>query len=147
MAKSRVAMSPGSISEKWNRRMKQSVGDIQRGIDSVQDNPMEAAAAKQDKMLQNLTAAVTGGRWAASLRGVNFTDWKNRTKQKVGERLAGGVDASMGKRQAFDTYLVNTLNGVLPQISEMPDMTLEDSVNRVRTLMEHMASNPFKGRV
>jgi hypothetical protein len=144
MSKSKVSLSANQISDKWNRRMKGAVTDIQAGVDSVTENPAEKAIAKQDKMLQNLTKAVNDGRWANGLGKVTLNDWKTKTKEKVGQRLASGVDGAMAKRQKFDAYLVNTLNGVLPTIQNMPDMTFEDSVNRVRTVMEHMHNNPYK---
>lgn len=144
MSKRKVGLSPGDISQKWNNRMKGSVSDIQKGIDAVDVAPGEAAAAQQDKMLQKLTASVASGKWANAVRGVPLGEWKQKTKEKVAQRLAGGVDAAMPKRQRFDTYLTSTLNGVLPQIADMPSMTIEDSVNRVRALMEHMHNNPYK---
>jgi len=144
MAKTKVGLSPQEISNKWNRNMKNSVADIQRGIDGVSEAPGEKAAAKADKMLQNLTASVTSGKWAAQVAAVPLADWKTKTKEKVAQRLAGGVDGAMGKRQQFDQYLASTLNGVLPQVAAMPDMTIEDSVNRVRAVMEHMHNNPYK---
>ena len=146
MAKSKVGLGAADISEKWNRRMKQSVPDIQKGIDAVTESPMEKAVAKQDKMLANVTNAITSGKWAAETLKTNVADWRAKTKQKVAERLGGGVDAAMGKRRAFDTYLVNTLNSILPQVAAAPDMTIEDSVNRVRMVMVHMHENPYKGR-
>lgn len=144
MSKDKVTLNASDISEKWNRRMKGAVTDIQKGIDAVTTSPTEKAADKSEKMLTNLTQAVSSGKWANSLRKVTLSDWKTKTKEKVASRLASGVDGAMAKRQEFDKYLVNTLNGVLPEINNMPDLTLEDSVNRVRRLMEHMANNPYK---
>jgi hypothetical protein len=144
MAKTKVNLSANEISDKWNKNMKSSVSYIQAGIDKVTENPAEKAIAKQDKMIQNLTQSVNSGKWAAGLRGVSLADWKQQTKEKVGSRLASGVDGAMSKRQKFDAYLVNTLNGVLPEVANMPDMTLEDSVNKVRRVMEHMHNNPYK---
>lgn len=144
MSKGKVSLNANQISDKWNRRMKGSVSDIQAGVDSVTENPAEKAIMKQDKMLQNLTKAVNDGRWAGGLRKVTLSDWKQKTKEKVGQRLASGVDGAMGKRQRFDAYLVDTMNQVLPQVQNMPDMTFEDSVNRVRAVMEHMHNNPYK---
>jgi hypothetical protein len=144
MSKTKVGLSSSQISDKWNRRMKSSVTDIQNGIDAVTENPAAKAIEKQDKMLQNLTQAITNGKWAAGLRDVTLSDWKTKTKDKVGQRLASGVDGAMEKRKKFDSYLVNQLNAVLPEVNAMPDMTLEDSVNRVRRVMEHMHNNPYK---
>lgn len=144
MSKTKVTLTGAAISDKWNRRMKGAITDIQTGIDAVTDNPCEKAAAKKDKMLQNITQAVNNGRWEAGLRKVTINDWKTKTKDKVAQRLSSGVDGSMDKRRQFDTYLVNNLNAVLPTINSMPDLTIEDSVNRVRALMEHMHNNPYK---
>lgn len=144
MSKEKVGLTADKISDKWGRRMKGAVTDIQAGIDGVTDSPTEKAADKQEKMLTNLTESVNNGKWAAGLRKVSLSDWKTKTKEKVGTRLAQGVDQAMPKRKAFDSYLVSTLNTVLPDINAMPDMTIDDSVNRVRALMTHMHENPYK---
>jgi len=144
MSKTAVTMNPNDISEKWQRRTKGAVGDIQAAIGRVTESPMEKAAAKQDKMLANLTSAVQGGKWARGLKAVNIEEWKAKTIKKVGERLSGGVDAALPKRQQFDQYLVGQLNSVLPQIAKMPDLTIDDSLARVRAMMEHMHKNPYK---
>lgn len=144
MSKTNISMSPSDISDKWNRRLKGSVSDIQKGIDAVTVSPMQQAAKKLDKAKANYMAAIDSGRMAKALNAVDFQGWKDTTKKKVGERLSGGVDGAMTKRAAFDSYLVTTLNAVLPKIAAMPDLTLDDSLNRVRTLMEHMSTNRYK---
>lgn len=144
MAKGKVTLAADQISSKWNRRLKGAVTDIQTGIDAMQVDPGQAAVAKADKMLARVTESISNGTWARRRLAVSKQQWQDVTKRKVASRLASGVDEAMPKRQKFDSYLVNTLNGVLPSIQSMPDMTLEDSVNRVRALMEHMANNPYK---
>lgn len=144
MSKASVTMNPTDISEKWGRRTKNAVSDIQAAIGRVSESPMEKAASKQDKMLTNLQASVTSGKWARGLKAVSLEEWKTKTAKKVGERLPGGIDAAMDKRRQFDTYLVGQLNTVLPAIQKMPDLTMEDSLQRVRALMEHMHKNPYK---
>lgn len=144
MSKTKVNLSASDISTKWNTRMKQSVSDIQKGIDSITENPAEKAIAAKDKMLQGITAAVNDGRWEAGLRKVSLADWKTKTKQKVGERLAGGVDGAMTKRREFDQWLVGTLNNVLPEIAAMPKMTIQDSINRASAMITAMHENRYK---
>jgi hypothetical protein len=144
MAKGKVNLSPADITSKWGSRLQGAVSDIQKGIDSVTENPLEQAAAKKDKMLAKINEAVTNGKWEAGLKSVSLSDWKTTTKNKVASRLASGVQEATAKRQKFDTYLVNTLNAVLPTIKSMPDLTIEDSVNRVRTLITHMKNNPYR---
>lgn len=146
MAKEKVGLSPAQISEKWGRRMKGAVTDIQNGIDNMTVNPMEKAIAKKDKMKQNLMASIDNGTWEKRMGEVSQSEWKEKTKQKVAERLSSGVDAGMPKRQKFDQWLVGRINEGLGKLQGMPDMTLEDSVNRVRTMMETMASQKYKSQ-
>lgn len=144
MSKSAVGLSASDISEKWARRTKGAVADIQKGIMAVTESPMEAAVRKQDKMRTNLNAAIDSGRWAKGLQAVPLDQWRQTTAKKVGERLPGGIDAAMPKRQQFDQYLVNTLNTILPKVKAMPDLTMEDSLNRVRAVMEGMHNSPYR---
>lgn len=144
MAKDKVTMTAADISNKWNKNMKNSISDIQAGIDRVTENPMDKAVEKQDKMKQNLVAAIDNGRWAAGMKNVTLNDWKSKTKAKVGERMGSGVDAAMTKRQKFDQWNVNNLNNILPEINAMPDMTLQDSINRMTTFVQRMAANKYK---
>lgn len=140
----KVKLSPAEISEKWGRRTKAAVPDIQAGIERVTESPAQKAVAKQDKMKANLVKSIDNGVWAKRLGEVSLDDWKAKTKAKVAERLSGGVDGAASKRLKFDTHNVNVINEVLPKIAAMPDMVLEDSVNRVRTFMDHMAKNKYK---
>lgn len=144
MAKSKVTMSAAEITEKWGRKLKQSIPDIHRGIDAVTESPMEKAAASKDKMLQNITAAVQDGRWEAGLRKVNLQTWKANTKDKVQARLSQGVDGAQQKHQQFAEYLINTVNTGLSQVQTMPNMTLEDNIARMTAMVRHMHSNPYK---
>lgn len=147
MSKEKVGLSPDQVSEKWNRKMKSAVPDIQRGIDNLQTSPMEKAINSQEKMLTNVTAAIQNGRWAKGLSRVSLAEWKTKTKKKVAERLAGGVDAGMDKRKRFDTYLVSTINTILPEINSMPNMTLQDSGQRMLRFMERMAEKRYKDTI
>lgn len=146
MSKEKVGLNPDQISDKWNRRMKGSIQDIQTGIDGVTESPMARAVEKQEKMKARLIESIDNGTWAKRMNQVSLADWKTQTKKKVGERMGSGVDGAMNKRKKFDSWMVSRLNEVLPKIQGMPDMTLEDSVNRVRTMMEHMSSQKYKSQ-
>jgi len=98
-------------------------------------------------MRDNLVAAFDDGRVENRLRGVTLNVFKEKAKRKVASRLSGGVDMSYDKRADFDKWLVETLNGVLPEIKQMPDMTIEDSKNRANKLIDYMNENRYrKGR-
>ncbi len=144
MAKGKMTMTPQQYADKWSKRMKNSVTDIQTGIDGVTTSPMEKAIAKQDKMKQNLINAIDNGTWAAGLRGVSLDQWKSITKAKVANSLSAGVDAAGTKMVKFGTYLQTTVNNALSTISTMPDLTFDDSMNKVRAFCQAMQQNRYR---
>lgn len=146
MAKTKVSLTPQQITDQWSNRMKGSVSRIQTGIDNVTESPMQKAAAQQSKMINNLTQAVNSGRWAAGLNNVTLADWKNITKTKVASSLAAGVDNAKNKHLRFANYLVNTVNGALSAINQMPRMTIDDNIARATAMMRYMHDNAYKNQ-
>lgn len=125
--------------EKHARRLKGSVEDVRRGIDRVTENPCEKAAAKADKMLTNLTRAVTDGKWQAGLARVTLEEWKRKAKDVGVNRIAAGIDAASDKVVAFAEQLLPHIDRGQERIKAMPDVTLDDNINRASTFMRHMA--------
>ena len=144
MAKDKVSLTPAQATEKWSRRLKGAITDIQNGIDNVTESPMMKAVAKKEKMIANLTESVNNGTWEKGLLGVSLNDWKDKTKSKVAQRLSSGVDNAQAKRAKFDTWMVSTMNNALSGLKGKPDMTLSDSLERVRYMMEYMQTNRYK---
>jgi hypothetical protein len=144
MAKSGVTISPDQFATNWGTGMTGSVTKIQDGVMRVQDNPMQKAAESVDKYVAGVQRAAASGRFQASLLAVNLQDWKNTTKQKVGERLAGGVTAAKPKMVKFGQYLIPTVNTLMQTVNQMPTMTLEDSINKMAAWARGMAANPYK---
>lgn len=144
MARTKVRLSPTDISDKWNKRTKAAVSDAVAGVNRVEVDPGQAAVDQQEKMRTNVVAAIDDGTWARRRLAVSKSEWQQKTAKKMQERMGGGVDAAMTKRQRFDAYNASRLNEILPTIADMPSMTLSDSLARVQALMEHMASQPYK---
>ena len=137
-----VKLSPADITKKWQKRLTASNPDIQAGVQRVQENPMAKAAAQADKWHQRVLESKD--KWQNSMNKVSMEEWKQKTMQKVAQRMSGGVQEARTKHEAFSKYLVDTLNSVLPEIHSMPNMTLEDSKARVNAYMDKMAAKPYK---
>jgi len=125
--------------EKHARRLSAAVEDVRKGIDRVTVNPCEQAAAKQEKMLANLTAAVNDGTWAAGLKRVSLDSWKDKAKNVGAGRIAGGITAAKDKVIAFASQLLPHIDAQIAKIKGMPDITLEDNINRMTTFIRGMA--------
>lgn len=131
-------LSATEFQEKHARRLKQSVEDIRKGIDRVTENPCDKAAAKQDKMLTNLTAAVQSGKWAAGLKRVPLEKWKKQARDVGVNRIAAGIDAAKEKTIAFAEQLLPHIDRGQDKIKSMPDVTLDDNINRMVSFVRHM---------
>ncbi len=125
--------------EKWQRRTTGAAPDVQRGIQRVDSSPTEAAAAKKDKMLANVTAAITSGKWESGLRRVSLGDWKKATIEKGIPRISQGVNGAAAKVADFASQLLPYQDSLKSQISSMPDLTLEDNINRMTTFVRGMS--------
>ena len=132
-------LTPAEYQEKHARRLSAAVEDVRKGIDRVTVNPCEQAAAKQEKMLANLTAAVQDGRWASGLKRVTLEDWKDKTKNVGVARIAAGITAAKSKVIAFAEQLLPHIDAGKSKIKTMPDITLEDNIMRMNTFIRHMA--------
>jgi len=132
-------LSALEFQEKHARRLKASVEDVRKGIDKVTENPCEKAAAKQDKMLTNLTAAVNSGKWATGLKRVDLATWKKKARDIGVNRIAAGIDGAKEKVVAFAEVLLPHIDRGKEKIKAMPDVTLDDNINRMTSFIRHMA--------
>ena len=132
-------LSPQEFAEKWARRLQSAAPDIQKGVNRVDVAPTEKAAQKKDKMLANLTASVQNGKWEAGLRRVSLGDWKTQIINKGIPRISQGVQGAQGKVSEFANQLLSYQDSLSSQINSMPDLTLEDSINRMNAWVRGMA--------
>ncbi len=132
-------LTASEFAEKWQRRLSAAAPDIQKGINRVDVSPTEKAAAKQDKMLANITASVQSGKWAAGLRRVSISDWKRAAIEKGIPRISQGVSGAGPKVTDFASQLLPFQDSLKSQVDNMPDLTLEDSINRMSTWVRGMS--------
>ena len=126
--------------EKHARRLKGAVNDIREGIERVTENPCEKAAAKQDKMLTNLTASVQSGKWAAGLKRVSLAEWKQKAADIGVNRIAAGIDGAKSKVISFAEELLPHIDREQAKLAGMPDVTLDDNINRMTSFIRGMAN-------
>ena len=134
-----IKVTPEEYAEKQARNLKASTPDIRRGVERVTEAPTAKAAAAQDKMLARLTEAVTNGKWARGLNRVTLEDWKSKMLDKGVPRIAAGIDAAHEKVVAFASELLPFQASLQTSVTRMPDLTLEDNIQRAAEWMRGMA--------
>jgi hypothetical protein len=132
-------LTPEQAQDKLARRLKAATQDIQSGVAKVTEAPGAKAAAKQDKMLNNLTAAVQSGKWAQRVKSVTVDDWKTQMTNKGIPRIAAGIDGAKQKSIDFFSQLLPYQDSLKSQLNQMPDLTLEDSISRVGYWIRNMS--------
>jgi len=132
-------LTASEFQEKHARRLKASVEDVRKGIDRVTESPTEKAAARQDKMLSNLTASVQSGKWAAGLKRVTLEEWKSKARDIGVNRIAAGIDGAKAKVTNFAEQLLPHIDRQVAKITGMPDVTLDDNINRMTSFIRGMA--------
>jgi len=132
-------LTPQQAQEKHARNLKASVPDITIGVDAVTEAPGKKAAAAQAKMKANLNASIDDGTWAARVSAVTLEDWKKQMKEKGIGRISAGIDGAADKTRDFFSQLFAYQDSIKPEIDRLPDLTLEDSINRMTTWVRKMA--------
>ncbi len=137
-------LTASEFQAKHAKRLKASTEEIRAGVAAVTEAPSAAAVAKQEKMKQNLIAAIDDGTWAARLGAYSLSDWKGDMINKGVARIGPGIDAASAKVQKFAGALLPHVYGLSDQIKTMPDMTIDDSVARAEAMIRGMAEFKYK---
>lgn len=132
------------VTEKHARRLKGAIEDMRIGIEKVSVAPTAQAAAKQDKMKAKINAAIDSGKWANGLRAVSLEEWKGKITSKGLPRIASGIDGATAKVEKFYSQLLPHIDRTVADVKRLPDLTLEDSINRMSTFVRGMAKFSFK---
>jgi hypothetical protein len=133
-------MTPQDIAEKHNRRTKAAVQDLVKGVQGVEVNPATQAVAKKAKLMQNWNDAMQSGKWERGMKRVTLDSWKASMIDKGAGRVAAGLDASLGKTVEFFAELIPFQNDLSKKIENLPDLTIEDSINRAATWIRGMGN-------
>lgn len=132
-------VSAEQYAEKHARRLKQAIPDMEIGINRVTISPTKQAAAKMDKLKANLIKAIDSGKMKRRMEAVTVEEWKGKMIGKGLGRVASGIDAAHDKQVAFANQLLPAVDAAVAEIKKMPDLSIEDSINRVGTFIRRMS--------
>lgn len=137
---------PKSIGEKWVRRTQAATQDMVNGVNAVTVNPAQQAIAKEQKLLNNVTQAIQSGKWRRGMQTVTLEGWKASMVQKGAPRVAAGAQSSQGKMEQFYSELLPYQEQLQTKLNAMPDLTLEDSINKMVTWTRGMSNFKRRGQ-
>ena len=132
-------LTPAEFQEKHARRLKAAASDIRTGIEKVTESPTKKAAAKIDKMRQNWLAKIDDGTTKRRLEAVPLEAWKTQAINVGIGRIAQGIDGAAAKVVSFAEKLLPAVDAAQNKVKVMPDLTLEDNINRMTTFVREMS--------
>lgn len=130
-----VRVTPQQAADKWASRLAGSTAEITAGINRVQVAPGAQAAAKKDKWLQAVTAAQD--KWARNTARVSLEAWKKAALELGVPRIGQGANQKKHKMADFMNDFIPHLERGIQQLANMPDMTIEQRVNKAVAMMMH----------
>lgn len=133
-------LTPTEAADKHARNLKSSLPDIVAGIGRVTENPGVKAANAKAKWVGRLQDPAVQDKWERNVRALDLGKWKADTAAKVQQRLAQGVDTAKPKMVSFYSQLFPYQDSLKGTVDNMPDVTLEDSINRMTTWVRGMAN-------
>lgn len=137
-------LTVAQVVQRWADRGSQSGDAVRAGVNGVQESPMEKAANAQDRWVQGCQRAAQSGKFAANLRAVSLTDWKNAMIQKGIPNMQNGYANGRRKFERFMNEFLPYARQVSAEIRAMPRGTLQQSIDRSRRTIELMAE--FRNR-
>lgn len=135
-----MALTPQQIAEKWARNLANSGTDAKNSVTAMTANPMERAISKKEKMKANLIKSIDDGSWENGLRSVSLQQWKDAYINKGISRMTTGATAATPKMTAFMQELLPYQQSLKAQVDQMPDLTLNDSGQKMLAWMNGMAN-------
>lgn len=133
-----VRVDPAAAADKWASRLSGATQEITAGINRVTEAPGVKAANKKAKWIAAIQASQD--KWERNVRAVTLDQWKQYTLQVGVPRIAQGANAKKGKYTQFAQQFYPHLDQGIQKLASMPDITLEDRINKAVAMMRHNAS-------
>lgn len=134
-----VRVTPDQYASRWGSGLKANVEKIREGVGRVTVSPGKTAAARADKWHAAMTQTSTRDKWARRIGAMTLEEWQRSMIAKGINRIAAGVDEAQPKMVAYAEVLIPHQNALLAQLEKMPDVTLEDNINKMVTFIRGMA--------
>jgi len=138
-----MARTPEQIADKHIRNLSASLEDIRAGVQAVTEAPGLKAAKSREKWLQRTRESAD--KWEENVASVPLDSWQRSTIEKGVDRIPQGAAASRQKQIQFHTQLqAFRRNSVEPELSRLPDTTLENRLQRMMVNARRMSEFRFR---
>jgi hypothetical protein len=117
----------------WVAAQGRAVVAYEQGVQGYSGDWAGATTSQQQTMLNNVTQAITSGRWAAGVQAVGTAGWKAKTVAKS-NNYSGGYSTGAADQAIAIGKIINALSAIVPSLPPRGDF----NANKLRstTLMD-----------
>jgi len=130
-------LNPTTATAKWVTNLSNATATITAGVNAVTVAPGQAAAAKVTTWIAKVTASQN--KWATNTAAVSLQSWQSSMTTVGIPRISTGAQAKQGKYLAFAQKFYPYLATGVAQVKAMPNVTLQDGINRAVAMINYNA--------
>lgn len=136
-------MTAAEVAQKWAQRAGAAQADYTAGVNRVTEAPGQAAANAADVWQARLQDPQVLAKFKRKVSAVSLEQWKSAAANYGAARYAQGVSSKTAKFEAAMAPLLSYIDSGLAQIKSMPNVTLEDRIQRSAAWQRYM--NKYQG--
>lgn len=134
--------TPQQAAQAWRDSAGRAQTNFTAGVNGYSGDWAGKTTGQQAVMLQNLTQAVTSGRWAQGVQGVGTNGWKTATEAKAGN-YGTGFQAGANKQAAAIAKIIAAETNIVGSLP--PRGTFEQNKQRATAVMDGL--HALKGQL
>lgn len=123
-------LTPQQASERLASGIRNGSTNYIAGVEAVTKNPAESAIEARGKWVNAMTNPATHDKWQRGLERTSITDWKQATAGVGAQRFSQSADKAQTNYEAFARDFFPYLATVENTISQMPNVTIDERINR-----------------
>lgn len=134
-------LDAASMAAKWAERTgsQSAIQAYKDGVGRVTEAPTVKAAAKLDKYINGVNAALESGKTRAALLNSPLELYRRNAIEVGAGRITSGVKKGTPKMQAFTAQYVPFLQGEMAGNAQMDDSTLEARIAKSGDMQRRLA--------
>lgn len=132
--------SAAEVAQNWANGLSNATAKITAGVNRVNENPAQKAAAASDLWQQRVSDSRSREKFVRGLGRTSLQSWKDATIKKGVSRVAQGAREAQPKMQAFLQEFLPHVAAVQAQVNSIPKGDLAASRARMIANMDGMAA-------
>jgi hypothetical protein len=128
------------VKKKLESRVSVAGSDYESGMKNPSQDPIDAVLAKLDKLYRGLQEAIASGAIEAGLKKAKAEGkWQEAIDKAVRRWLDARTEMAEEYAKAYEQILKPALETVTKEIEKMPDITLEQRIQKAVKFMQRMS--------